>query len=187
MDISSIVIVGIVILIVALWACVRSKVPHQWRIRKAYKVLARLREMEQKGRGYQFGFLRSAYVDPYTFEETILTSFLKRKVRIQRNRRYSGDGGIDGRIWVGGQLVLIQAKRYSNHINPKHVVEFDSLCNRHKAFGVFIHTGRTGEGSKEALTARLDIVSGDRLINLLMGLPFELRFGLQKFSIQSGE
>ncbi len=52
-----------------------------------------------------------------------------------RNRRYTGDGGIDGRVKIDGQTWLIQAKRYTSYIAVGHVRDFSDLLNATGARG----------------------------------------------------
>lgn len=74
-----------------------------------------------------------------------------------RNKRYTGDGGIDGRCNINGSDYLIQSKRYKSHINP-----------------AFVHTGKTGAKSKQiAQDENLEMISGQRLLNLLLNQPKE--------------
>ncbi|MCW1113525.1 restriction endonuclease [Escherichia coli] len=86
-----------------------------------------------------------------------------------RNKRYTGDGGIDGQVIIGKYRYLIQAKRYRGHIALQHVQEFEKLLKRHNCRGLFCHTGKTGAGSKSVSIAseRMEIISGQRLIDLL--------------------
>lgn len=141
----------------------------------ASKVLRKLQKLgEASGPGSQMAYLRSKAVDPFVFEEAILTALRERGLRIRRNKRYTGDGGIDGNAWIGKQRVLIQAKLYTNHIAPADVREFARLCQRHRAMGLFVHSGRTGPASRKQLTDELDIVSGERLLQLLCGDPLRL-------------
>lgn len=96
------------------------------------------------------GILRK--MNPYAFEELLLTCCQNQGWEIERNFRYSGDGGIDGRVLITGKLYLVQAKRYKNYINPKHIRDFHRVIEQDKAAGgFFIHTGKTGEMSKELL------------------------------------
>lgn len=142
---------------------------HAWRIRQADRTICRLKKIGKNlGAPAQFGFLRKS-VDPFVFEEAILTALAKRKLRIIRNRRYTGDGGIDGRCYYRGRLVLIQAKKYSNHINPQDVQKHVAICRRHKALGLFVHTGKTGPASRQSACPDLDIISGTRMLSLLCG------------------
>ncbi|WP_420262666.1 restriction endonuclease, partial [Citrobacter portucalensis] len=84
-------------------------------------------------------------------------------------KRYTGDGGIDGQVIIGKYRYLIQAKRYRGHIALQHVQEFEKLLKRHNCRGLFCHTGKTGAGSKSVSIAseRMEIISGQRLIDLL--------------------
>lgn len=125
-----------------------------------------LKKLKGKTPDYQMTYLRG--VNPFVFEEMILTAIKRQGFKIQRNKRYTGDGGIDGRCFINGKEYLIQAKRYKGHINPAHVIEFSAICKRLGKKGLFVHTGKTGAKSKRvAVNTNLEIISGDRLIKLL--------------------
>ncbi len=143
------------------WRLPRS---HRRRIRAARRVLTRIHGWEA---ARIFGYLRK--IDPLMFEELVLESFARTGFRVRRNRRYSGDGGIDGQVWLNGTWAPVQCKRYSAHINPAHVADFAVVLQRCRArAGLFIHTGRTGPASREgAASAGVTIISGRRLIALL--------------------
>ncbi|MEJ2670168.1 MAG: restriction endonuclease, partial [Gammaproteobacteria bacterium] len=100
------------------------------RSRRVLKQLIRL-GAEENGSARQFGFMRR--IDPFLFEEVILTALKRAGHRIQRNARYTGDGGIDGQCWIRGEHYLIQVKRYSSHINPRQVNDFVQLCRARRA------------------------------------------------------
>lgn len=138
---------------------------HRWRQKAAKRVLAKLQEVE--GLPQKIAYLRN--IDAFIFEELVLEAFERRGCRVKRNKRYTGDGGIDGKFWIKKQLYLVQAKRYSNHISAAHVREFVTLCDQHKSKGIFVHTGRTGRLSKEIADQCPDvtIISGKRLIQLI--------------------
>ncbi|MFB0713548.1 restriction endonuclease [Buttiauxella noackiae] len=121
------------------------------------------------GDGQQLSYLRK--INPYVFEELLLTAFKRQGYRIKRNKRYSGDGGLDGQVWRDKQRYLIQAKRYSGVICPSHIVAFGHLARRERCRGLFIHTGRTGSGGKVALSLfpEVELISGQKLIGLLRG------------------
>lgn len=121
-----------------------------------------------------FGLMRS--MNHFAFEEMILTALAERGLKIKRNARYTGDGGLDGQFWVGKHRILIQAKRYKNHISRQHVEEFVHLCKKNNCRGIFVHTGRTGKASKmEAeLAKRIQFISGQQLINLFLKRPFTM-------------
>lgn len=115
---------------------------------------------------HQMTLLRQ--VNPFVFEEIILTAIKRRGCKIVRNKRYTGDGGVDGRCYLNGKEYLIQAKCYSTHINPAHVKDFARICRYRKKRGLFIHTGRTGAKSKSIANAEgIEIISGERLLKML--------------------
>lgn len=149
-----------------------------WRIRHSYRVLKRLKKMTTNAE--RFGYLRR--IDPFVFEEVILSALKQRGHKIRRNRKYTGDGGIDGKVKIGGVWHLIQAKRYSSAINPQHIREFNRVCRRHRKPGLFVHTGRTGKMSREAVeqaSEEIMIVSGESLIELL-GLKTDPKLELEQ-------
>lgn len=151
----------------------RAPIRHRWRRRQAREMLAQFcgRDRDQPA-VLHFSRLRS--MDALAFEELLLEAFERRGFRVIRNQRYSGDGGIDGQVVIAGRTWLIQAKRYTSAIRPEHVRDFTALCSRHGQPGLFIHTGRTGGQSREALAglADIEIISGQRLLALLTGAPF---------------
>jgi len=88
---------------------------------------------------------------------------------VRRGTHYSGDGGVDGMVKFKGDWYLIQAKRYTSHINAQHVRDFDQQLEKTGRRGFFVHTGKTGGGAKSGLTTgRSKILSGGRLVDLLL-------------------
>ena len=154
------------IVFASLWVWKRFlRVPksHRRRIRAADRALAKLSEIQSPAA--RFAWLRK--MDPFTFEEMILTALKREGAKIKRNRRYTGDGGADGRAVINGETHLIQAKRYSGHINAADVREFASLCAANGVKGLFVHSGKTGGGSIVAMgSGVVRIVSGQGLLTL---------------------
>ena len=148
---------------------------HQQYIRLAEIVLKRLRDRSTIVQLPEaLGILRK--MNPYAFEELLLTCCHEQGWEIERNFRYSNDGGIDGRVLIAGKLYLVQAKRYKNYINPKHIRDFHRVIEGDKAVGgFFIHTGKTGDMSKELLREyRITLLSGQRLVNFVLGLRLKI-------------
>lgn len=145
----------------------RSVLRHQRYRNTASQVLLRLSQLTADGQ--RLVYLRK--INPYVFEEMILTALERRGLPVRRNPRYSGDGGVDGQFWVGKQRWIIQAKRFSSAVRPEHVRDFGELARREKCKGIFIHTGRTGQISVEYFQYYPEIllVSGASLLQLLSG------------------
>jgi restriction system protein len=78
---------------------------------------------------------------------------------------------LDGRVTIAGKLYLIQAKRYRGHIKAKDIRDFDQVIQGEKVHGgFFIHTGRTGELSKELLREyQINLLTSQRLVNFVLG------------------
>lgn len=143
---------------------------HHWYIKSADKTLKRLRAIPHPAQ--RIAYLRK--VNPYVFEEIILGALANNGYLIKRNKRYSGDGGIDGRCSLYGEKYLIQAKRYSGPVKKEHVVEFDILCRKVKVKGLFVHTGTTPRSIVDRLGSEIthvEIISGSRLDRLITPSP----------------
>lgn len=162
------------VLILLAFALARFRIPlrHRWRRRQARTMASQLcgRDRLQPP---QLLYARLRATDPLAFEELLLESFERRGHKVLRNRRYTGDGGIDGEVVIDGATWLIQAKRYANAIRPEHVVAFDTLCQARRCWGLFIHTGRTGPQSRLTVShsGTVRIISGQTLLVLLTGGP----------------
>ena len=147
-------------------------IKHRWRRRQARAMCEQLRGPDRdQPAGLHYARLRA--MDPLAFEELLLEAFEQRGHRVIRNRRYTGDGGVDGEVVIDGERWLIQAKRYRDAIRPEHVRDFAMLCATRKRRGMFIHTGRTGPQSRAMVAGsdRVAIISGRALLSLLTGGP----------------
>lgn len=135
-------------------------------VRYSKEVIKKL-TTETMSDAYRMGILRRT--NPFVFEEVILTAFKNAGFKIKRNRRYTGDGGIDGRVKIKGKWFLIQAKRYSSAINNAHVTDFANVCRKHRKRGIFIHVGRTGPKSQLAFANHPNVtrLSGQQVIDLI--------------------
>lgn len=134
---------------------------HKRNIAKSKAILKRLSGLEHDGQA--LAYLRK--IDPYIFEELTLTLLEARGIFVLRSASYSNDGGIDGRFfWPGRGWHAVQCKRYGKSITPSHAREFSAICAAKFSGGLFVHTGRTGDQSQEALTPPgLCILSGSDL------------------------
>ncbi|RBQ32275.1 restriction endonuclease [Arcobacter sp. FW59] len=149
----------------------KEKYSHKWRKASAVKVLNKLKTLNE---AQIFTYLRK--IDPFVMEELILTVLDKREdIRIERNKKYTGDFGVDGRFYILKDNTkplkcIIQAKRYSSFINPRHLKEFANQIHEENAYlGLFIHTGKTSKNSFAFAKSinNLEIISGQRLIKLI--------------------
>lgn len=117
-------------------------------------------------------------IDPYVFEEMVLTALERQGGIIERNLRYSGDGGIDGRCRLYGELYLVQAKRYRGSIQTQHLRDLsDAIAREGADGGLFVHTGKTPSAAYHvmALDPRITLVSGQDLVDLVRGVPTTLQ------------
>ena len=116
-------------------------------------------------------------ISPYVFEELVLTCCFEQGWQIQRNFRYTGDGGIDGRVLILGKLYVIQVKRYADYISPKHIKDFVCCIEGEGANGgFFVHTGITGQLSKQLIrrSDKIILVSGQKLVNFVLGKQLKI-------------
>jgi len=142
---------------------------HIRNIEKSKRILFKMNEFDGDYREARIiAYLRK--IDPYVFEELLLEALLAKGFEVVRNKRYSGDGGIDGKAHYNGQLYYIQAKRYQKYIALKHLDEFQKKVGKDK--GLFIHTGKTGkETFQKYKHTNIEIISGQRLIDLVAKVP----------------
>lgn len=145
---------------------------HRFRVKKGNQILKRIRGF--KGENLEkriISYLQK--IDPFTFEEMLLTLFEESGAKIYRNKRYTGDGGIDGKFKYKGKYYLIQAKRYKKYINPKDVQKFSELCRIKKVKGLFIHTGIAGKLSNDIATNsdNIIIIHPNELVKFIKGEP----------------
>ncbi|EDK1561937.1 restriction endonuclease [Enterobacter hormaechei] len=143
-----------------------KKSKHAIRRKSAENIIKKIEEIQHPAQ--KIAYLRK--VNPYAFEELILTLLQRKGFVIARNERYSGDGGIDGRFEHENRLWLIQAKRYSGRIRGEHVKAFADVLNGMQCNGIFVHTGSTPSSVRASVRAnvdqRIEIISGDRLLAL---------------------
>ncbi|MGB0871427.1 MAG: restriction endonuclease [Flavobacteriales bacterium] len=162
------ILIGILILIILsiiFSYSLNKKSKHKRNIYKSKKIISKINTFEFEGQ--KLNYLKK--IDPFVFEELLLSAFEKKGYKIQRNIKYTGDGGIDGVIYDNNNnKFLIQAKRYSNYINKAHVKDFGDLLKSKNCKGFFIHTGKTGKGSfDESLNYNMKIISGNKLLSLI--------------------
>lgn len=171
---GQIAVLALVVLLVVLArigaVSIRRRFSH--RAKRHRRFQAQARAVLHKLPSIEHAAQRLAYlrkIPPLVFEEVLLEAFELRGCPIERNDRYTGDGGIDGKVHIGREWYFVQAKRYGNHINRAHVDEFIDIVERTGCKGIFVHTGRTGEASKTLArqSAHVSIISGDKLLGLL--------------------
>lgn len=118
-----------------------SKKRHHYRIKKSSQILKKIRSFTNPNIEIKIiNYLRK--IDPFTFEELLLTAFKESGCNIKRNKKYTGDGGVDGRFSYNGKKYYIQAKRYNGYIKKSDIIEFSFKCRKDKVKGLFIHTGK---------------------------------------------
>lgn len=140
---------------------------HSRKIDTASRVLSKISTFRHDGQ--KIVYLRK--IDPFVFEELLLTAFENRGYTITRNKKYTGDGGIDGTIFdADGNKILIQAKRYSSYINPRHLAAFSDLVEYKKAQkGFFIHTGKSSSAARDLFRhSNIDIIGGSNMLRLIL-------------------
>ena len=148
-----------------------EKASHRWRKKSASKTLQKVRQFENDGQ--VISYLRK--LDPFVFEELLLLAISENlNCTVIHNRKYTGDGGVDGKFILhqgnSKKLYLIQAKRYSSHINHNDILKLSKEVENQKAFrGLFIHTGKSGKQSwKNSFNvSNVEIVSGEKLVELV--------------------
>lgn len=144
----------------------RKKSKHQRNVFKGEKIINKINAFKYPGQ--KINYLKK--IDPFVFEELLLSAFKNKGFRIVRNRKYTGDGGIDGIIYnKENKKILLQAKRYSNYINRQHLKDFENIIFREKAIkGYFIHTGKSSAETRNMFSSsNIEIIGGNKLIELI--------------------
>lgn len=154
-------------LIFLIWRNSRPNGHHRRMLRMAAKSLKKLKEIGQTNPAALFGYIRKMH--PHAVEELVLNAAKEAGHKIRRNKAYTGDGGFDGQIMVDDRWHLVQTKRYGSAINPAHVEDFSILCRQRRQPGLFIHCGRTGPKSHANKSSDVRIISGDDLVQLILG------------------
>lgn len=149
----------------------RAKRKHRYNRKKSLQILKKISTFEHDGQ--RLNYLRK--INPFVFEELLLDAFKNNGYAVKRNDRYTGDNGIDGVVFKDNTKFIVQAKRYTKHINLKHLKDFHQLTVQMKCKGFFVHTGRTGKGSREQekLMSGVSIVSGSKLLKLIRTLEID--------------
>ena len=153
----------------------KVKTTHIWRRRQARSMFRDLcKSPPPPGRL----FSRVRAMDPLAFEELVIEAFEKRNMKVKRSPSYSGDGGLDGEVKIKGVWHLLQMKRYEGNIKPADVRAFVDLCAKKKASGVFVHSGKTTPGVREAMqdVETVSLISGQGLVDLLTGAAMDLKY-----------
>lgn len=152
-----------------LYVLVRKK-SHRLRIQKARRVHHLLKRPEFKLYPNRlFSYIRT--IDPFVFEELLLLELKNRGLKVVHNKRYTGDGGIDGLVILPTQQrIALQAKRYQSYINASHLQDFSESIQRFGCHGgLFIHCGKTGAGVYQKMPSNIILISGANLHRLLVG------------------
>jgi restriction system protein len=148
----------------------RQKPGHRRRQNQAVRIETRLQDVVGDNAGATFA-MRLAYlrkIDPLVFEEMTLDAFAAHGWRVVRGTRYSGDGGLDGRIYRDGVWCGIQCKRYRGEIHHAHVHQFVKDMDAEGIHqGFFVHTGRTPKSLQKP--DGVVLLSGQALVNFIAG------------------
>ena len=148
----------------------RRKHSHRQRQDAAPRRALRLHEIrgatESETFARRIAYLRK--IDPLVFEEMVLDAFQRQGLIVERGTRYSGDGGLDGKIFRDNHWIGIQCKRYKAGIKSEHVEQFErDLFRFGMTEGYFVHTGRTPSGVKHRRN-NVIVLSGRPLLDFLI-------------------
>lgn len=159
-------VILLIALIVTLFIGKRTSKRHQFHQRTALNALNKIRTFQTNGQRERY----LQKISPFVFEDLILTAYQQKKHKIKRNKKKTGDGGIDGRVVIHGQWNLIQAKRYQkSYIKFSDIELFATTCKKHNKQGVFVFVGKVSDSTIEKAKQfeNLDLLYGERLALLL--------------------
>ncbi|MBU2741350.1 restriction endonuclease [Acidithiobacillus thiooxidans] len=148
----------------------RRKASHRYRQQAAVHRYDTLAGIQGKNAGETFA-RRIAYLrklDPLVFEELVLDGFKRKGFIVELGTRYSGDGGLDGKVFRDNHWIGIQCKRYKGTIQTAHVEQFArDLSKFGLTEGYFVHTGKTPKGLRSCY-GQITFLSGQELIDFLV-------------------
>lgn len=153
-------------------ARVADRRTHRWRVSSARRAMREIAGWDERD-GIPIGARIVAYlrkVEPLVVEELALCAFEHAGFAVWRNRAYSGDGGVDGRVHLPGYgWCPLQVKRYAQHIDRQHVQLFaEFVQSRRASLGIFFHTGRTGKQAwRASAMGRVLVISGSAIAVLI--------------------
>ncbi|MBO3462852.1 restriction endonuclease [Aetokthonos hydrillicola Thurmond2011] len=110
--------------------------------------------------------------NPFLFEEILLNCCKKFGYCVLPKKGFTKDNGIDGCFSYLGRFYVVQAKLYGAEANPEHILHLVEASKwHHAAKGFLFHTGKASEDFRKAaaLAENVDIVSGQKLIDFLLG------------------
>ncbi len=146
---------------------------HRYNIKKSKTVLKKIVEIHHQYPN-QYGRLMNYLkkMNPYVFEELILTVIENQNIRVTRNKAYSGDGGVDGIFHTKYGKVYVQCKRYQDYIHLKDVKDLLLKSQEKKCYkAVFVHTGKTRDNTKNLFLQnrqKIILISGNTMIDLIL-------------------
>ncbi len=114
-------------------------------------------------------------MDPFVFEEMVLDTFQRHGWTVVRNRRYTGDGGIDGRVYNGGDWYGVQCKRIRGDVLLHVLLKFERDLKRNGLRkGFFVHTGRLAATAFENTPPCITVISPPQVVEWIgSGLPIK--------------
>ena len=140
-----------------------TKRRHRGNIQQARRILRTLRTFEHDGQIMMY--LKK--IDPYVFEELVIQLFDESGFAVWRTPSYSGDGGMDGKVYHPSLgWCFIQSKRYNKSIRSEHVHTFVKLVG--KRHGFFVHSGTSSNVIRQDLAGtRIRMLSGSTLVDFI--------------------
>lgn len=162
------ILISAIFLISIIYLLFFKKQRHHYKIKQGEKILEKIRSFDGTNVNDRIvNYLRK--INPFTFEEMLLSLFNESGCKIKRNKKYTGDGGLDGKFKFKGKWHFIQAKRYTGYIKSTDVEAFAALCKKKKVKGLFIHTGIAGKGSLavEKANNNIMIVTPEDLVQFI--------------------
>ncbi|BBH54727.1 restriction endonuclease [Fluviispira sanaruensis] len=143
---------------------------HASVISKAEAELQRFRKMYFDDRKKaSFIMFELKKLNGLVFEEMVLTCLKEAGFRIWRSPSHTGDGGIDGMVFINETKILLQSKCWSRYIDNQDVLDFSNAVIKRKAqFGYFVHTGKTGKMSYKNIGKNTHFISGAKLLHLIL-------------------
>ncbi|MBU2790052.1 restriction endonuclease [Acidithiobacillus caldus] len=125
----------------------------------------RIRSVKEADDAQRIAYLRR--LDPFVFEELVLDAFQRQGAVVLRSLRYSGDGGLDGRVYFRGEWYGLQCKRYKGDIPLRFLLDFRrSLTRAGLRRGFFVSTSNLSATAWQHFPDGVSSLSPTRFLEL---------------------
>lgn len=167
-------LLGVFIAFIALIICSVFWIQYAYGRRKFYRLAKKLfRRWSSLPLSEQVHVLNTMH--HFVFEEFVLLSLRHNyQANTKRNKRYTGDHGIDGCFTLNQCLFIVQCKRYKGYVKSSDLRQFHRQCRVRKVRGLFITTGDVSQQLISSLPPTIIVITRATIMDFLRGKRTDL-------------